>query len=78
MSKLRQTLRCSFCRKSQDVVDLLIGNPTEEMPRAYICNKCVKVCVGIIKEKEKLDKILSKKQGKLNNNKVKFKILLKP
>lgn len=55
MSKLRQTLRCSFCRKSQDVVDLLIGNPTEEMPRAYICNKCVKVCVGIIKEKEKTD-----------------------
>ena len=35
-----ETLHCSFCRKSQDVVDKLISSPTD-YPRAYICDECV-------------------------------------
>ena len=42
-------LRCSFCHKSQDAVELLISSPSE-YPRAYICDECVGVCVEIISE----------------------------
>ena len=35
-----QTLHCSFCRKSQDVVSKLISSPSD-YPRAYICDECV-------------------------------------
>ena len=35
-----ETLQCSFCRKSQDVVGKLISSPPD-YPRAYICNECV-------------------------------------
>lgn len=34
------TLRCSFCRKSQDAVGRLISSPSD-YPRAYICDECV-------------------------------------
>jgi ATP-dependent Clp protease ATP-binding subunit ClpX len=44
-----ETLRCSFCRKSQDVVAKLISNPND-YPRAYICDECVAVCASIIKD----------------------------
>jgi hypothetical protein len=38
-------LRCSFCNLSQrDVKKLIAG------PNCYICNKCVKICLGIIAE----------------------------
>jgi ATP-dependent Clp protease ATP-binding subunit ClpX len=33
------TLRCSFCHKSQDVVGKLISSPSD-YPRAYICDEC--------------------------------------
>ena len=35
-----ETLHCSFCRKSQDVVGKLISSPAD-FPRAYICDECV-------------------------------------
>ncbi|HEY2232785.1 MAG TPA: ClpX C4-type zinc finger protein, partial [Candidatus Angelobacter sp.] len=32
-----ETLRCSFCHKSQDAVAKLISSPSD-YPRAYICD----------------------------------------
>ena len=40
-------LRCSFCHKSQDVVQKLIGSPSDD-PKAYICEECVDVCVSVL------------------------------
>jgi ATP-dependent protease Clp ATPase subunit len=47
--KSSDTLRCSFCKKSQDVVTRLISTPTE-LPRAYICDECVMVCHSIVED----------------------------
>ncbi len=44
-----ETLRCSFCRKSQDAVGKLISSPGD-FPRAYICDECVAVCNSILEE----------------------------
>jgi ATP-dependent Clp protease ATP-binding subunit ClpX len=44
-----ETLRCSFCHKSQAAVERLIASPGES-PRAYICNECVAVCQSILEE----------------------------
>ena len=41
-------LKCSFCGKSHDAVEKLISSPPEVSSRAYICNKCVYVCVDIL------------------------------
>lgn len=38
-------IRCSFCRKSQREVLKLIAGPS-----VYICNECVELCGGILKE----------------------------
>ena len=43
------TLRCSFCHKSQDVVGKLISSPSD-YPRAYICDECVAVCNSILED----------------------------
>ena len=43
------SLRCSFCHKSQEVVGKLISSPGES-PRAYICDECVTVCNQILDE----------------------------
>ena len=43
------TLRCSFCHKSQDAVAKLISSPNE-YPRAYICDECVAVCNSILED----------------------------
>ncbi|MCS6952979.1 MAG: ATP-dependent Clp protease ATP-binding subunit ClpX [Bryobacterales bacterium] len=43
------TLRCSFCHKSQDVVGKLISSPSE-YPRAYICDECIAVCNSILED----------------------------
>jgi ATP-dependent Clp protease ATP-binding subunit ClpX len=44
-----ETLRCSFCHKSQDVVGKLISSPSD-YPRAYICDECVAVCNSILED----------------------------
>jgi len=38
-------LRCSFCNKSQRDVKMLIAGP-----KVYICDECVEVCLGIVRE----------------------------
>jgi ATP-dependent Clp protease ATP-binding subunit ClpX len=43
------TLRCSFCHKSQDVVGKLISSPSD-YPRAYICDECISVCNSILED----------------------------
>jgi ATP-dependent Clp protease ATP-binding subunit ClpX len=42
MSKER-VIRCSFCGKTQELVDRLIAGPG-----AYICNECVHLCLNIL------------------------------
>ena len=44
-----ETLRCSFCHKTQDSVGKLISSPSD-YPRAYICDECVAVCNSILEE----------------------------
>ena len=39
--------RCSFCRKCQDEVELLIGGGGH-----FICNECVDLCVDIIRRRK--------------------------
>src|SRR3954471_17432889 len=41
------TLRCSFCGKSQNEVKKLIAGPT-----VFICNECVDICNEIIVDDE--------------------------
>src|ERR1700709_2083129 len=44
---MEESLRCSFCHKSQDAVAKLISSPSD-YPRAYICDECVAVCNSIL------------------------------
>lgn len=46
------SLRCSFCRKSQEKVGKLISSPSD-YPRAYICDECVAVCNYVIEDDQK-------------------------
>ena len=44
------TLRCSFCGKSQNEVKKLIAGPT-----VYICNECIDICNEIITDDQQAD-----------------------
>ena len=48
----RDELRCSFCGKSQSQVRRLIAGPG-----VYICDECIKMCDGIIKDELLPDEI---------------------
>jgi hypothetical protein len=39
------TIRCTFCTKEKEAVDKIIAGPG-----VYICNECVSLCVGILRE----------------------------
>ena len=43
-------VRCSFCGKHQDQVGRLIAGPN-----VYICNECVELCNGILRDDLDLD-----------------------
>jgi ATP-dependent Clp protease ATP-binding subunit ClpX len=45
-----ESLRCSFCHKSQDVVGKLISSPLSDYPRSYICDECIAVCNSILED----------------------------
>ncbi len=45
------SLRCSFCRKSQDIVTKLIATPGD-YPKSYICDECVLICNAILQEEQ--------------------------
>jgi len=44
-----ESLRCSFCRKSQQNAGKLIGSPSD-YPKAYICDECILVCASILED----------------------------
>ncbi|MBM3201742.1 MAG: ATP-dependent Clp protease ATP-binding subunit ClpX, partial [Chlamydiae bacterium] len=37
---------CSFCARTEDSVEKLISGPN-----AYICDKCVRLCIDIVSKK---------------------------
>ena len=41
----RQTPHCSFCGKSQNMVERLVAGPN-----VYICNECIELCNSILDE----------------------------
>jgi ATP-dependent Clp protease ATP-binding subunit ClpX len=47
-----ETLRCSFCHKTQEQVEKLISSPSE-YPKSYICNECVTVCQQILEDEKR-------------------------
>jgi ATP-dependent Clp protease ATP-binding subunit ClpX len=48
MNKKQQNqILCSFCGRNEDAVEKLISGPT-----AYICDKCIRLCAGIIEKKK--------------------------
>ena len=47
-----ETLRCSFCHKSQAAVARLIASPGETA-HAYICNECITACQSILEEEKR-------------------------
>ena len=46
MTKKNENPSCSFCGRTEDTVDKLISGPN-----AYICDKCVGLCVDIVQKK---------------------------
>ena len=51
----KDSLYCSFCGKSQKEVKKLIAGPT-----VFVCDECVELCMDIIKEDSKNNKIKAK------------------
>jgi len=51
----KDSLFCSFCGKNQKEVKKLIAGPT-----VFVCDECVELCMDIIKEDTKNDKIKTK------------------
>ncbi|HVS82857.1 MAG TPA: ATP-dependent Clp protease ATP-binding subunit ClpX [Pyrinomonadaceae bacterium] len=60
------TLRCSFCGKSQNEVKKLIAGPT-----VYICNECIDICNEIITDDQQAESVASRpplpKPGEIKN-----------
>lgn len=50
-----ETLRCSFCGKSQNEVKKLIAGPT-----VYICNECIDICNEIISDDNHAESVTSR------------------
>ncbi len=48
-SSAEGALRCSFCRKSHEIVTKLIATPGD-YPKSYICDECVAICSAILEE----------------------------
>lgn len=45
MAKGEKNIKCSFCGKSQDVVERIIAGPG-----VFICDECIKVCSNILED----------------------------
>jgi len=43
----KDAISCSFCGRTEDAVEKLISGPD-----AYICDKCVRLCGGILEKKK--------------------------
>jgi ATP-dependent Clp protease ATP-binding subunit ClpX len=42
----KEKTSCSFCGRTEDVVDKLVSGPN-----VYICDKCIQLCMGIVDQK---------------------------
>jgi ATP-dependent protease Clp ATPase subunit len=42
-------LRCSFCNRTAGEVERIVSGPNPARP-VHICNDCVRVCVGILRD----------------------------
>ena len=61
-----ETLRCSFCHKSQQDAAKLISSPSAQ-PKAYICDECIRVCASILEdEREQAEPMDSDPQKERN------------
>ncbi len=56
----RQGPRCSFCGKSQNMVERLVAGPN-----VYICNECIELCNDILKDEEFMDNSSGTKQTEM-------------
>ncbi len=45
-----ETLRCSFCHRSEDTVNILIPS-SGSSPHAYICDECIALCHGAVEQR---------------------------
>ncbi|MCL2254066.1 MAG: ATP-dependent Clp protease ATP-binding subunit ClpX [Lachnospiraceae bacterium] len=62
--KNNNTVRCSFCNKTQDQVRKLIAGPAGA--GVYICDECVDICADIVEEE--YDDIVKADSGELKIN----------
>ena len=74
MSDKQKKLECSFCGRSEEQVEKLISGPD-----VYICDKCVRLCSGII-DKPSQDSgpaasPLKEKKGATESGAIQFKVL---
>lgn len=46
-STSQEAIACSFCGRTEESVEKLVAGPT-----AYICDKCIKLCSGIVDKKK--------------------------
>ena len=56
----RQGPRCSFCGKTQNMVERLVAGPN-----VYICNECIDLCNEILKDEEFMESAGSTKQTEM-------------
>lgn len=61
MAKSANTIRCSFCGKSQEVVKKIIAGPNG----VFICDECVEICQNIM-ETESFDKFDNEEKSGAN------------
>lgn len=62
MGSAKGSVTCSFCSRPEDAVEKLVAGPD-----VYICDKCVRICSGIIEKKKETSyeiKILKPKEIK--------------
>ena len=50
---------CSFCGRTEDMVEKLIAGPN-----AFICDKCIDLCVDVISQKDEKAQNLNLKKPK--------------
>ncbi len=46
-SSIKEIASCSFCGRTEDLVEKLISGPN-----VFICDKCVRLCMGIVEKKK--------------------------
>ena len=49
-TSVKEIASCSFCGRTEDLVEKLISGPN-----VFICDKCVKLCIGIVDKKKTSD-----------------------